>query len=267
MMNSSGRSANLKAILADDVTVRTHVYKMIKTWEAVSSRDSRGTRRAYLVDPTQPPTVLMQDGKEETMPDYLYQMLVTYMNNKHHTNAYSDQGPATLRHIHLSRQYLRATTVSIRGVRYCTSQSIVGDSNIIFRTSPGRTVAGSVISIFEHSHDVVDISGDSPFFPRGMHNSTRPTSSIFLLVKKYSIPLDSSLPLQQACLKEGFVGGYLRQDVLEQIQIIDVSQVICHFRKLPITISGEKLIHVYPLDRVRVIFFLAPLLSCVRRGV
>lgn len=263
MMNSSGRAANLKAVLSDDVTVRTHVSKMVKTWETVSSRDSRGTRRAYLVDPAQPPTILLQDGKAEMMPDYLYHMLVTHMNNKHNTNAYSDHGPATLRHIHLSRQYTRATKVSIRGVRYCASRSIVGDSNIIFRTSSGRIEAGSVISIFEHTHDVVDLSRESPFFPKGMHNPTHTTSSIFLLVKEYSsVQTDISLPLHQACIKEGFVGGYIRQDVLEKIQIIDTSQVICHFRKLPITIGGEKFIHVYPLDRVRITtMLLFPLFS------
>lgn len=253
MMNSSGRSANLKAVLSDNAEVRRHVSKMVETWETVSSRDARGTRQAYLVDPIQPPSILMQDGKESTMPDYIHKMLVAYLNNKHRTTAYADQGAATLRHIPLSRRYRTTSKVYIRGVRYCTSQSIVGDSHIIFKNSAAKTFAGSIIGIFEHAHEVVDMSGDSPFFPRGMHNPTRPNTSIFLQVMEYArIHDEERMPLHLACKKEGFVGGYLRRDVLENMQLIEASQVVCHFRLLPIASGGEKVIHVYPLDRVSV---------------
>lgn len=254
MMNSSGRTANLKAILSDNATVRRHVSSMIKTWETVSSRDARGTRLASLVDPVQPPTIIVQDGREAKMPEDLHHMLVDYLNHKHRTTAYADQGPAVLRHIPLSRRYRTASKVHIRGVRYCISQYIVGDSHIIFRTSPTKIAAGSIVNIFEHTHEVVDQSGDSPFFPRGMHNPTRTVTSVFLQVKEYAPVQDTaSLPLNLACIKEGFVGGWLRGNVLGPTQMIDASQVVSHFRLLPIEIGEEKLIHVYPLDRVRLV--------------
>ncbi|KAJ7041267.1 hypothetical protein C8F04DRAFT_947486, partial [Mycena alexandri] len=48
-MNSTARAANLKALLADNSDVRSHLSNAIKVYESVSIRDSRGSRLAQML--------------------------------------------------------------------------------------------------------------------------------------------------------------------------------------------------------------------------
>ncbi|KAJ6454036.1 hypothetical protein C8R47DRAFT_943180, partial [Mycena vitilis] len=50
-MNATARAANLKAILADNPDVRACVSEAVKTYQHVSTRDSRGFRLAQMIDP------------------------------------------------------------------------------------------------------------------------------------------------------------------------------------------------------------------------
>ena len=221
---TSARTANLRAILADDDNVRKTVVEMVNLMASVEKEDIRGFRRATLLDPTSPEYSIPPHAASFLLDEIQYQLLRKRLQEG------LDQ------EIDLPREALVVQEISARGVSYASRAKRSGrDSAIIFKPHDEHNrdvhLAGRIEKIFQYTYHIP-------------HNAT----GFYLIVREH-LPLHSSTfdPYKRF----GFAGGYLCEREPTTLHVITLSQVLSHFAATGLTWEGrEDLIHVLPLDRV-----------------
>ena len=224
LTKTSARTANLRAILADDDNVRKTVVEMVNSMASVDKEDVRGFRRAMLLDPTSPEYSLPPHAASFSLDEIQYQLL------RNHLQRGLDQD------IDLPREALVVQEISTRGVSYASRLKRSGrDSAIIFKPHDEHSrdfhLAGRIEKIFQYTYHIP-------------HNVT----GFYLIVREH-LPVGSSTfdPYKRF----GFAGGYLCEREPTTLHVIALSQVLSHFAATSLTWEDqEDLIHVLPLDRV-----------------
>lgn len=226
-MNSTARTANLKAILADNADIRAYLSNAIKTYERVSTRDSRGIRLAQMLDPDDSHFDLESRSRWSALSEEERQHLHGYLSAKHADfNLESWKASASI-----------MDQISISGVRYARKNILKRDqdSHIIF-TVPGtdQTAPGEILNIFQYWHTTTSTEVE--------------TKSTYLLVNRFSgnPVLDRRDPYKE----HPAVFGYLCAAKPVETGIIEVDHVRSHFGLTPIQYNGQDLIHVLPMSRV-----------------
>lgn len=232
-MNTAARSANLRAILADDSSIRKAVVDMVTIMDTTAKEDARGFRLASMLDPSQPEYTADSNAKPFKL-DGQWQALLQ--------DLIASANPAA-QHLVFPTEALAVDEISIRSVRYGTSNSSkFRDSAIIFRPADRLSrnnsvaMAGIIRSIFQFTYG----SAGGP-----------ENTSFYLAVQEYP-PLDATDGPVDAYRKYGFAGGYLCHCEATTLHVLELSQVVSHFAmtKLSNHEGYEHLIHVLPVDRV-----------------
>ena len=79
LTKTSARTANLRAILADDDNVRKTVVEMVNSMASVDKEDVRGFRRAMLLDPTSPEYSLPPHAASFSLNEIQHQLLRNHL--------------------------------------------------------------------------------------------------------------------------------------------------------------------------------------------
>lgn len=127
-------------------------------------------------------------------------------------------------------EVLELGKITISGVIYASHKTLPHDSNIIFRCS-GQTsnCIGCMDLIFRPKN-----SGAS--------------DAAFLAVSQFSPVRDH--PMDGVYRRFGFAGGYLYTEGQITPQVIQASDVVCHFVKMAVESEGQGLTHALPLNTV-----------------
>ncbi|KII89487.1 hypothetical protein PLICRDRAFT_108974 [Plicaturopsis crispa FD-325 SS-3] len=232
-LHSASRDANIRAMLADDADVRNTMRETVKALDAVANEDARGIRLAHMLDPDQPEF----DLDAAFCPYYLNDDEHQQLSHLLHTINPSDT-------VYAPRQVECVDRISIHGVRYATSASQASsDSSVMFSplhlevadATPTRSqTPGTIKAIFRCLTEG----------PGSLQTST-PSYQYYLAVLEYK--RISGDPYSQF----GFAAGFMCEVQPEETHLIQLSQVVAHFAKTPITLGSGEAIHVLPLDRVR----------------
>ena len=234
-MKVSSRTANLRAILADDDVVCQNVMELVKSIKAIEQEDIRGFRLASMLDPTLP------DYADSSLVPFTlsgepYQLLCGILSNPLNGNPVCPHAEA----FSLNR-------IARHGVSYgtCASPSF-RDSSIIFRGSSG---------VSPHAHDLHKTGRIEKIFQHVYQG----IKTFYMVVREYQRINPSIDPY----VKFGFAGGYLCEKVPRLLHLILLEQVVSHFALTNMRSNGQKhLIHALPIDRVRPIpHLLSPLLT------
>ena len=250
-MRSSTREANLQAILTDDSEVRSHVGDLVEAYKNILAEDVRGTRLAHMIDTAhlaQRTLDFAYDRKrlrESSFPDAILAVFNQFLHRKHPALMEIDTESSPTADPSRNAQFL--DKFSLRGVQYSTATCRARDSHVFFQ-SPEPDVEmskllppqpGQVTHIFLHSH--VPVSPGQPH------------PSIYLCVQPYA-PLQTNPELNgldEMYRRFGFAGGFLCKNELAPPIIIEPSSIISHVAVMPLDISGSKVLHILPMDRVR----------------
>jgi hypothetical protein len=225
-MKVASRNANLRAVLADDDDVRETVHEMINVMETVEKEDARGFRLASLLNPDQPVYADEPRAKPFQLGNLEYQLLRRLVE---HT--------ADDRLRLFSRQARAFDEISIRGVRYSTSQGRkFRDSNIIFQlpgipSNMNTQRAGSIDSIFGYT----------------WHSTNGQSNEYYLSVREHPPFDDSTIDPYR---RYPFAGGFLCKASTKEVHIIHTSHVVSHFASTSLEQFGDDCLHALPLDRV-----------------
>ncbi|EDQ99107.1 uncharacterized protein LACBIDRAFT_317644 [Laccaria bicolor S238N-H82] len=230
-MKVSSRTANLRAILADDEAVRQNVMELVKSIKAIEQEDIRGFRLASMLDPTLP------DYADSSLAPFTlsgepYQLLCGILgSNPLNGNAVRPHAEA----FSLNR-------IARRGVSYgtCASPSF-RDSAIIFRGSS---------SVSPHAHDLHKTGRIEKIFQHVYQG----IKTFYLVVREHQ-RIDPSI---DPYVRFGFAGGYLCEKVPRLLHLIMLEQVVSHFAMTNLRSDGQKyLIHALPIDRLMLSFKLS----------
>lgn len=226
------QSSNLQAFLdRDDLPEAAN--PLLSAYNTISNEDHRGTRLADETHhpPTKPPVSVELQGET-------YSLLLRALNQRFQTTWYTS-GDA--RSSTVPRMVLQLDKVSIRGVIYASERVLPRDSDIIFRREGGASSrVGSIQSIFRLPHP-------TPAGPA--------TTTTFLLAEQYSPVTDQTM--QSMYTRFGFAGGFLCHQGRSGLHVIGLENVISHFAKTPLQQADNDLMHVLPLNAVRVVSALA----------
>ncbi|KAJ7026829.1 hypothetical protein C8F04DRAFT_954197, partial [Mycena alexandri] len=225
-MNSTARAANLKAMLADNPDVRLHLSNAIKVYENVSTRDSRGSRLAQMLDPHDTHFDLASTSQWGALSMEERQLLHNYLAWRY--------GDFDLEIWKASGSIM--SQISIGGVRYARTNILKRDqdSYIMFNI-PGtnETAPGEILNIFQYWHTT----------PNNIE-----IEATYLIVNRFfgNPNLDIPDPYQQ--YPQLF--GYLCPVNPMETRVIEADHVRSHFGLTPIDYNGQKLMHVLPVSRV-----------------
>jgi len=228
-MKTSSRNANLRALLADDETVRQTVHEMMAVMKSVEDEDMRGFRLASLLEPDQPVVGDESHSKSIQLGEQEYELLHELVKRT------SGNEPLIL-----PRHALSLGKISIRGVSYATLHGRnFRDSNIMFRPhEPHLTIngqrAGAIDSIFQYQYSA---DGEQE-------------KDYYILIRAH-FPLTLPTGTADPYRKYGFAGGFLCKTGISELYVINASNVISHCGVTGMEVIGEDCIHVLPLDRVR----------------
>ena len=228
-MTSVCRSSNLQA-LVDACDLPEQAKPLLTAYESVVNEDHRGTRLAD--EDHHPPT---RPPRSEALDNEHYQLLLQTLDKKFRTAGYTSGGDEAFS---VTRRVTQLEKFSIRGVVYAREKSLPRDSNVIFRRLCGLSArVGRIWSIFRLQHPA---PGGSVI------------TATYVLVREYSPFPDE---LVQAQYKQfGFAGGFLcHGEKWSRFHIVELTDIICHFAKTPIRHDDTNLIHVLPLNKVRVL--------------
>lgn len=228
-MKTSARSANLRAVLADDNDLRGTIQEMLSVMEDVASEDERGFRLASLLDPTLPDCSLssrMHSFRLEDQEFCLLSDLIASIDPR-------ERQP-------LRRDAHSVQEISKRGVTYCTSTSRKArDSAIVFGFPNdssgdfGLPAVGIIQKIFKYSY----------YTAHGME-----VEGHYLLVHEH-LPMDASGGRIDPYREFGFAAGFLCEAISRRSQVIALSQLISHFALTQFQ-SDDEYFHALPVDRV-----------------
>jgi hypothetical protein len=129
--------------------------------------------------------------------------------------------------------------VSIRGVVYARGKSLPRDSNVLFRRSGGSSSrVGRIWSIFHLQHPTPD----------------GPTmDATYILVREY-LPF-SDEAMQSQYTQFGFAGGFLcHSEKWKRFYVVELTDIICHFARTMVRHDDGDVMHVLPLNKVRILF-------------
>jgi hypothetical protein len=225
-MNSTARAANLKAILADNADIRSHVSEAIETYERVSTRDSRGFRLAQMLNPDDSHFDLESRSQWSALSIEERQLLQEYLSWK-----FGDFSLETWK-----ASALIMDQISINGVRYARENVLKHDedSHIIF-TIPGtnETAPGEILNIFQYWHTTP---------------AEAEIKATYIIVNRFS--QDPILDREDPYKQHPPIFGYLCAAEHIETRVIEASDVRSHFGLTPIQYNGQNIIHVLPLNRV-----------------
>src|SRR6266702_3277185 len=74
---------------------------------------------------------------------------------------------------------------------------------------------------------------------------------VYLCVQLYSFLQPKLSDTNQMYRRFGFAGGFLCQRELAPIIVIEPPNIVCHVAVTPLNIKGHPLLHILPMDRVR----------------
>lgn len=232
-MNSTGRAANLKAILSDNKEIRSQVSEAIKVYEHGLKRDSRGIRLAHMLDPEDSHFDLESRSRWSALSPDERQMLHNYLAWVHEDFDLSEwQASASI-----------MDQISISGVRYARKDVLKHDqdSHILFLI-PGTTNTigvGEIINIFQYWHTT---------------STGVETKGIYLVVDRFSPDVAQVLDIPDPYRQYPVAVGYLCSIQVMETRIIEATHVRGHFALTPMEYHGQKLMHVLPLNRVSIGF-------------
>ena len=241
-MRTSARSANLRALLADDDTYQL-VTNLIKSMKTIEQEDIRGFRKATLLDPT-------MTGVSDSSPGRVQMDPITLELSDHNLLCAHISLLYPNLNLRLGTSACLIKEVSRKGVCYGSSgssQASRRNSTIIYEVNQTHSAA----SVHKPAiiHKMINYSFIGP-------EGSQITDTYFF-VQELS-PIDAA---KDPYRKFGFSGGYLCHRPHNQSEIscvIKLSQVVSHFALT--TFPKEKyqdldhLVHVLPLDRVCFIF-------------
>lgn len=228
-MTTSARSANLRALLADDEDARQTVSEMIVVMESIEKEDIRGFRLASLLDPGLPEFVVNTRMK----PFQLDGEILRSLRKLVHCTSQGLQ-------LTMPTEALSVEEISLRGVCYSMSRSSNFRSSRIIFCLPGHNntqKAGVIRDIFQYTYQ----------FAREERRTFYLSVQEFHRIK----PKDGQ---RDPYLEHGFAGGFLCEAIPAQLHVLELSQVVSHFGLTKMTGEYKQIIHVMPLDRVRSIF-------------
>lgn len=230
-MTSVCRSSNLQA-LVDTRDLPKQAKPLLAAYASVVNEDHRGTRLADEVHhpPTKPPC-------SELLENEHYQLLLRMLNKKFGTIGYTSEGGRVFPVTRLVQQLAK---VSIRGVVYAHTKSLPRDSNVLFRRFSGsNSRAGVIWSIFRLQHP----TPDGPMM-----------EATYALVREVLRLSDGEGQSQYT--QFGFAGGFLcHSGKWSRFHIVELNDIICHFGKTVIQHGDRNVMHVLPLNKARVSFF------------
>ena len=228
-MTSVCRSSNLQA-LVDTCDLPDQAKPLLIAYNSVANEDHRGTR-LYDEDhhpPTKPPHSGILDNES-------YRLLLQTLDKKYGTERYTSEGGR----IQVTRHVQQLEKVSIRGVVYACGNSLPRDSNVLFRRLDGSSSSGvgRIQSIFCLQHPA----------PEGFT-----IEKTYVIVREY-LPF-SDKAMQSQYTQFGFAGGFLcHSDKWSGFQVVDLKDIICHFAKSTIRGGPTDVMHVLPLNKVRIL--------------
>lgn len=229
-METAGRHANLRALLADDEDCRNAVLEMVTTMESVDSEDIRGFRLASMLDPALPDYMINSKMKPYQLPDESFQLLhdiITFTR----PNAQLPMLTAAL----------SVEEISLHGVCYTTSRSVnFRSSRVLFNSLDGQPTREYIPGVIR---DIVQYT---------YKDGEEETKEFFLLVQEYP-PMDISDGKIDPYRQFGFAGGFLCLPNAEKMHILRLSQVVSHFGLTKMRGVYKNFIHCMPVDRVSVL--------------
>jgi hypothetical protein len=253
-MHSSVREANFQALLSDDSEMRSHVSDLVEVYEAIRTEDVCGTRLAHMVDAarvTQAQPDLVYDGtrlRESSLPDSVLASFVQFLVTAGSSNLNS------LAHTVISPEAKFLDSFSLRGVQYSTisyRSNRTRNSHILFRSfqsgsrskAPGHSKPGQITHIFLHS------LSPSPHSRAAQGSSCLP--AVYVCVRPYRSLQPELSDTDRMYRRFGFAGGFLCRRELTAIVIIEPSNIVSHAAVTPLHINEHLLLHILPMDRVR----------------
>jgi len=250
-MHSSVREANFQALLSDDSEVRSHVSDLVEVYEAIRTEDVRGTRLAHMVNAahvTQPQSDLVYDGtrlRESSLPASALASFIQFLDCNYPVTAGSRDM--------ISAEAKFLDSFSLRGVQYSTMSYRTRNSHILFRPfqpgsaskALGHSKPGQITHIFLHSLP----SSPHSRAQAAQGGSRRP--DVYLCVQPYSFLQPELCDTDRMYRRFGFAGGFLCQRELAPIIVIEPPNIVCHVAVTPLNIKGHPLLHILPMDRVR----------------
>ncbi|KAJ7770251.1 hypothetical protein DFH07DRAFT_954069 [Mycena maculata] len=225
-LHSTQRMANIKALITDNLRIRSTVSEALEVFDRQSSRVSRGIRLVQILDPTDSDFDLASRSRWSALSVMERQLLRTYLSSKHPGFNLADWEASAI----------IMDQISLNGARYAKKDVLKydEDSHIIFRQPTTNQVSpGKILNIFEHWHTAAD---------------ALETKTTYLVVQRFQVT-DLGLGRQDPYQKHPKVFGYLAGAVVA-VDLIETAHVQCHFALTPIEFNGLKLIHVFPLNRV-----------------
>ena len=249
-MHSSAREANLKALLSDNSEVRSRVGDLADVYKAVLAEDVRGTRLAHMVDAvhlTEQEPDFTYDAtrlRESNLPNDVLASFVHFLKevDQGAMGFTDDRSDGTT-----SPKVITMNKFSFRGVEYSTASCRTRNSHILFR-SPGSANpldSGQITYIFFKSQVSTACSiaaSGQPHHP-----------PVYVCVRPY-VTLQANPQfsgMDQMYRRFGFAGGFLCwREVAPQV-VIKPSSIISHVAVTPLQIGEHQMLHILPMDRVR----------------
>jgi hypothetical protein len=251
-MHSSAREANLHSLLEDDSEVRSHVSDLVRVYKSILAEDVRGMRLAHMIDAvrfTQQTADIAYDGnslRESNLPDAILVVFRQFLRCKYpklrDKDAADDSSVSSPKAKVLDR-------LSLRSVQYSTASRRARDSHVFFRpqsrseTSPSPE-PGQIIHIFLDPYD-------RNHAPRC--SDQRNHTSVYVCVQPYASlqtsPESELSNIDQRYRRFGF--GFLYRSEFSLPIIVEPSSIISHVAITPLEICGHKVLHILPMDRVR----------------
>ena len=226
-MTSVCRSSNLQA-LVDTCRLPKQAEPLLAAYGSVVNEDHRGTRLADEEHhpPTKPP-------RFETLDNEPYQLLLRMLNKKFGTAGYTSEGGQQFL---VTRSAKHLEKVSIRGLVYTCEKSLPRDSNVLFRRFGGTSSrVGKIQSLFYIQHPTPD---------------GHMVEATYILVREYQPFLDDTM--QSRYTQFGFAGGFLcHNDRWSRPHVVGLTDIICHFAKTVVRHHDGEIMHVLPLNKVR----------------
>lgn len=227
-MTSVCRNSNLQA-LVDTCDLPEQAGPLLTVYGSVLSEDHRGTRLAdeNHHPPTRPP-------RPEMLDDESHQLLLRMLNKKFGTVGFTPEGGQVFL---VTRHAEQLEKVSIRGVVYAREKSLPRDSNVLFRRSGGSSPrVGRIWSIFRLQHPTPE-----DFM----------IVATYILVREYLPFLDEVVQAQYT--RFGFAGGFLcHSERWSRFHVVELADILCHFAKTTVRHGDGNLMHVLPLNKVRI---------------
>lgn len=234
-MRSSGRAANLRALLLDDQALHERVSHLVEEVRRQSLLDPRGTRLGSLMlessvlSTFEGAKVLKKGSREVVLPNDIYRLLVA---------SFDASEPYPLPRTPISPRALRVTRAAIRHAPFSPTSERDRDSHVLFRTTTKAHAVGRIAYMFLHERG----SGTSAEVGK---------PALYLVIEPYQRLLKEEQWMDKS-FRTFKRGGFCCKPLFEEKVIIGASDVLCHVAKTPYSIEGvsQPLLQMLPLGKV-----------------